>query len=275
MPAQSKTEKGTDKNDGATPMRNTRNEKFAQLVATGAVLEEAYVASGYATTRARQASDRLRKREDVAARILYLQEMSAVSLSQAFVFNRQWVLEKLKMIFEDAYEDREYSPSIRALELIGKELSMFADRVDTTLRWDGDPAKLDDRAAARLTEYLERLAYGDDAAAIKAERDQHLLSQGLLIEAPVPDEPQNVKRANNESVVSPGAVHEAREAQTDHISHPGKMMLRRSWAQVSDKAERARLAEEWMAKGPALPDGLAKEERVAWLDAHWPLDDEY
>ena len=252
MPAQSKTEKGTDKNDGATPLRNTRNEKFAQLVATGSVLEAAYVASGYAPTRARQAAARLRLREDVAARIAYLQEMSAVSLSQAFVLNKQWVLEKLKAVFEDAYKDREYSPSIRALELVGKELGMFTDRVDTTLRWDGDPAKLDDRAAARLTEYLERLAYGDDAAAIKAERDQHLLSQGLLIEA------------NSEE--GPMLTMDVQE-----VKEPAP---RRSWASVTDPAERSRLAAEWMAKGPPMPD-LPKQERLAWVDKNWPLDEEY
>lgn len=44
-----------------------------------------------------------------------------------------------------------------------------------------------------------------------------------------------------------------------------------SWAYLEEE-ERTRLAEEWRAKGPALPEGLNLEEMVAWLDINWPLD---
>lgn len=44
----------------------------------------------------------------------------------------------------------------------------------------------------------------------------------------------------------------------------------RSWSDITDPEERRKLAAEWSIRGPQMPE-LPKEERVAWLDANWPL----
>jgi hypothetical protein len=44
-----------------------------------------------------------------------------------------------------------------------------------------------------------------------------------------------------------------------------------SWADLEPE-ERSKLYLEWSERGPAMPEGLSKEERVAWLDLNWPLD---
>lgn len=47
----------------------------------------------------------------------------------------------------------------------------------------------------------------------------------------------------------------------------------RSWADVTDLAERQRLGAEWIKTVP-MPAGfkeMSKEEKLAWLNRNWPL----
>src|SRR4029077_3024740 len=65
--------------------------------------------------------------------------------------DRKWVLSKLVGDHARASNSRQYSAAIRALELIGKELGMFVERRDVTLKY----ANLsDDDLAAALAKYV-------------------------------------------------------------------------------------------------------------------------
>ena len=69
------------------------------------------------------------------------------------------------------------SARVRALELCGKELGMFAG--PSELPWDGDLTTLTDEQLGKLADYLERLA--DPAVVARAKR-QLMLESGEVIE---------------------------------------------------------------------------------------------
>jgi hypothetical protein len=72
---------------------------------------------------------------------------------------------------------------VRALELCGKELGMFAAPSD--LPWDGDLATLTEPQLEKLELYLERIVYGDDRARLEADKRRALLKAGLIVEVKV------------------------------------------------------------------------------------------
>jgi hypothetical protein len=55
------------------------------------------------------------------------------SLEKA-ILDRAWVIEGLKRIAHKAETEKDFSPAIKAHELLGKELGMFVDRKDVTVR---------------------------------------------------------------------------------------------------------------------------------------------
>jgi hypothetical protein len=61
-----------------------------------------------------------------------------------------------------AKQNQQWSASNRALELLGKELGLFADRSGHGFYWDGDPNTLTEEQQEKLAEHLIRLAVGDD-----------------------------------------------------------------------------------------------------------------
>jgi hypothetical protein len=115
--------------------------------------------------------------------------------------------------------------------------------------WDGNFESLNENQRVNFLKLLARWAYPDDPAA--AEAALLPASNGEMIEA----------RADPQLANAVVGMPDAPEQR------------RRSWADITDSEERKRLAAEWTMKGPALPEGFNnKEECVAWLDAHWPID---
>lgn len=114
-----------------------RHELFAQGLAKGLGIGAAYVAAGYKPSPA--AATRLSKNVKLQGRVA---ELQAASAERATV-TRQWVLERLKENVERSMQaapvlDHDGNPTgeykfagnaaNRALELLGKELGMFAQR---------------------------------------------------------------------------------------------------------------------------------------------------
>ena len=129
-----------------SPLKNPRHEQFARLVAAGETPARAYIAVGYQNSDAASSSgSRLAKTPNVRARIAELQEESARGAIKRNELNQDWVLARLKENVERAMQatpvrDSEGNPTgeykwegnvvNRSLELIGKELGMFRDRVE-------------------------------------------------------------------------------------------------------------------------------------------------
>lgn len=124
-------------------LNNPRHEHFAQALASGKTATQAHAEAGYKKDRRNAA--RLTTNDGVRARVAELQSQAA----ERTVLNRQWVLEGLIEIVERAMQKKavlhkgkliafRFDPAAatRALELLGKELGMFAGRVeaDQTLR---------------------------------------------------------------------------------------------------------------------------------------------
>src|SRR5262245_28581808 len=116
-----------------------KHELFAQGLAKGLGIGAAYEAAGYKTSPA--AATRLSKNVKIRERVKELQEAAA----EKVVLTKQWVLDRLKEIVERTMQaepvlDREGKPTgeytfqangaNKALELIGKELGMFVDRLE-------------------------------------------------------------------------------------------------------------------------------------------------
>ncbi len=128
-------------------LRNLRWEQFCRFTAMGQRRGEAYANAGYDPKDAKRASQLgslLYRRPEIKARVTEVQEeLREVSLSNAMI-DRTYVLKGLKDNHDKASKtvavlDRNGRPTgeyrydggvaNRSLELMGKELGMFADRV--------------------------------------------------------------------------------------------------------------------------------------------------
>jgi phage terminase small subunit len=110
-------------------LTNAKHERFAQELAAGKTADEAYEAAGYAQNRGN--AIRLKANESVAARVAELQQRAA----DGVVLTRQWVIEQLIDNVTQAKKSGEKidgATANRALELLGKELGMFVERVENT-----------------------------------------------------------------------------------------------------------------------------------------------
>ncbi len=140
-------------------LKKVRHEIFAQLVAEGKTLKDAYLGAGYKSTIRPEASGHaISKIPAVAARITEIREMKeriiiesqqlaatkmAQKIGEQLLYSREWVIEQLIDNVQIAKSvkpvtDAEGNPigefrvdlsnANRALELLGKELGMFIER---------------------------------------------------------------------------------------------------------------------------------------------------
>ena len=128
-------------------LTNPRHERFAQELAAGKTATEAYETAGFKPNRGNAAS--LKQQESILKRVAELQaeraetarkatEMAAERLS----IDREWVMARLIENAQNAAAGEDYGPSNKALELLGKELGMFVERVlseNTTYVVSGEP----------------------------------------------------------------------------------------------------------------------------------------
>jgi len=71
--------------DPAKPLRNTRHEAFAQSVASGSTLKDAYAKAGFKAKDATQSGYWLRRRPEVNARIEFLMKCRVEASNRSFV----------------------------------------------------------------------------------------------------------------------------------------------------------------------------------------------
>lgn len=118
-------------------LKNNRHELFAQALAQGKTADEAYAEAGYVKNRCN--ASRLKTTENITKRLAELQGRA----TKGVVLTKQWILERLianaeramqaePVLDREGHETGEYTyqgnVANRALELLGKEMSMFVDR---------------------------------------------------------------------------------------------------------------------------------------------------
>lgn len=173
-------------------LKNTRHEQFAQLVAAGKTPTESYRLAYPSSKGPAQSGSRLKEDARISARIAELCELAANIPVAANWLNRNFVLEGLRKVFSRAMEIDKLGDAVRALELMGKELGLFVERNEHRFVWDGDPSKLDEKQLASLIYSMERLAFGEDEAAARAERRRVLAEAGQVIEASAVSDTENL-----------------------------------------------------------------------------------
>ncbi len=146
------------------PLDNPRHEKFAQALFQGKSGREAYVLAGYKFNKGNFV--RLKANEGIKARLSELQQQVAKAAVANTALTKQWVLERLmenvaRSMQHEAVRNADgetigeyaYNGSVanRALELLGKELSMFIDRKEI-----GDPGDFDRLTDDELMQEIRR-----------------------------------------------------------------------------------------------------------------------
>jgi hypothetical protein len=108
--------------------------------------------------------------------------------------SREWVLEGLKTVVRRCLQaeplcDKRGRPTgeytfqaagaNRALELLGKELGMFIDKSDSSVKWSGDLADLTTEQLTKLSEQMRAKAFpdGDPAAIAAAKREAEAIAE--------------------------------------------------------------------------------------------------
>lgn len=116
-------------------LQNQRHETFVQGLMSGLTGDEAYIRAGYKPNRFN--ASRLKTTENVLARMRELQEITAKAVN----LDVQWVLTRLASNVERALQaekpteeggEYKYDGAVanRGLELIGKHLGMFKERIE-------------------------------------------------------------------------------------------------------------------------------------------------
>src|SRR5664279_2336855 len=154
-------------------LSNPRHEHFASLVAAGETPTRAYLSAGYSPKGAATSALRLRKNTEICARIAELSTAVAERSVERAAVDRAWVLAHLKENVARAMQaipvkdaegnvigDYKWEGAVanRGLELIGKELGMFRERVDMKLEADVNNVSMT-LAAVLSTEELLRRSY--------------------------------------------------------------------------------------------------------------------
>jgi phage terminase small subunit len=130
-------------------LRNPKHEAFAHLVAKGASATDAYTSVGYKGKGAHASAHRLLQNAEISTRVAELQNNIVQAVTEKTAVSKAWVLEQLVDVIRKAKQDvevydRQGRPTgeyvfqgmvaNKALELVGKELGMFVDRKDMTVR---------------------------------------------------------------------------------------------------------------------------------------------
>ena len=159
-------------------LQNPRHEQFCQLISAGHSPARAYVAVGYSEKTAYTSGPRLLKTPTVGARVAELQQTVALSAANRAAIDRDWVLSGLRRVAENGASE---SARVRALELVGKELGMFAER--PAVPWDGDFATLTTEQLEKVVEQLAELAYAGQPEAIEQAKREFLGPKRNAVEA--------------------------------------------------------------------------------------------
>lgn len=120
-------------------LKNARHERFAQELAKGKSADEAYQTAGFKPNRGN--ASKMKANQIILKRLEEIQER----MTTAIVINREYVVDRLKQNVERAMQFEEvkdtkgngtgefrYEGSVanKALELLGKDIGMFKERVE-------------------------------------------------------------------------------------------------------------------------------------------------
>ena len=120
-----------------------RQRSFAQAYATGGNASEAARKAGYSEKTATSQGARLLTYANVSARITQLQAEAA----ERAEIEIDDVIEMLMESYKDAKSANQHGPAVRAVELIGKHLAMFKDRISFEEHGASDDDLIDALAA--------------------------------------------------------------------------------------------------------------------------------
>ena len=128
-----------------------KQEAFAKLVAGGAVLSDAYRECYSADTMKDSTvwseACRLAQNPKVSARIKDIQADMEQDHRTRLLRREEWVLKSLQ---EEAVSADNASSRIRALELVGKTVGMFTDRIEQAETSERSASEIEKELKARL-----------------------------------------------------------------------------------------------------------------------------
>jgi hypothetical protein len=168
---------------------NSKHERFAQLVASGANKTEAAKSLGYSPTRAASTGCNLAKNRNIAARIAELSHRASEQAICSVAVNRMWVLERLKTAVMLALRLEEdgttpaptfsLSAANQSLRLLGQEVGMFRESVDYTHQM----VPPEQMTEAQLAQWM---AYLSNRIAIAKRTDPMATAPSRTIDLPSP-----------------------------------------------------------------------------------------
>lgn len=159
-----------------------RHELFAQNLAKGTPQSKAYVAAGFEASTPqsiRVNAHRLSRKAAVMKRIVEIQEAGARKAEREIGVTKGRVLQMLLDSYEMATERKQMGPAVRAVELMGKTIGLFTDKVEfrggilDELTFE----QLDAIAEAAAAEEARRAACGGEPGS-QIEAERKLISQG-------------------------------------------------------------------------------------------------
>lgn len=172
------------------PIDNPRHEKFAQALFNGVGQSEAYVAAGFDATTPNSikvGASHLAANPAVELRVRELQ----VRAARRSEIKKSDVIDMLLADRTLARDLKQVAASIRAAELVGKELGMFVDRkeIKTGELDDIDLGELDKIRDALRDESARRANEGRESSGVGAEDRAVLPGHGAAAEGAVPQAP--------------------------------------------------------------------------------------
>ena len=128
-----------------------KQEAFAKLVASGSMLSDAYrecyAADNMKSSTLWSEACRLAQNPKVSARIKDIQADMEADRRTIERRREEWVLKRLS---EEADQADNASSRIRALELVGKTVGMFTDRIEQADTADRSASEIEKELTARL-----------------------------------------------------------------------------------------------------------------------------
>jgi len=188
----------------STEVLNERQQRFIQEYLLDLNATQAYIRAGYSAKGARANAAALIANHNIAAAIAAEQDARAERTGRT----QDAVLDRLEHLSRGAEAAGDFAPAIRATELVGKHLGMFADRGEMDLQLKGSVLQdvthqiIGDPEAARLAhDLLGRIA------------DVHAGGAGVQAE------PGTMDTSASPSSPQPGARRPGRK--THHTAHRG------------------------------------------------------
>lgn len=111
-----------------------QQDKFLQMYLgmignTAGQIEKSAIAAGYKAKTAASAASHMLKRPRVAARLLELRKQLEHVEYAAEIISKDGVRQKLYSLYAETRDKGKYAESIRALELLGKDMGMFTEQI--------------------------------------------------------------------------------------------------------------------------------------------------